>query len=206
MRDTIDKILPTIIWIAVIILATWAAWVIVISREKIPSEVEVQPSSVTGEIPPAVVDQPILEEVSADGSVRWTLYLDKIIREEGSLTELSKPRALYWFQSGEVLEVTGDSGTYDEDTGLLILSGNVKGAARNADLKFTVDRMKWDSHQSILTASGNVQVVREGISFKGQELKLDLTHELTKLEVTGGVDITTSPEVLQKIDSTKLGR
>jgi LPS export ABC transporter protein LptC len=205
MRDTIDKILPTIIWIAVLILATWAAWAIVTRREKIP-DVVVQLSNVTDEIPPAVVDQPILEEVSADGSVRWTLYLDKIIREEGSVTELSKPRALYRFQSGEVLEVTGDSGTYDEDTGLLILNGNVKGKARNADLSFTVDQMKWDSHQSILTASGNVQVRREGIFFKGKDLKLDLTHELTKLEVTGGVDITTSPEVLQKIDATKLGQ
>jgi len=206
MKDYFDRFLPPILWIALLALATWGAWVIVSGREKIPKISEGQPSTVPGEIPPAVVDQPILEEVSADGAVRWTLYLDRIIREEGSLTVLAKPRALYRFQSGEVLEVTGQSGTYDENAGVLILTGNVKGKARNADLSFSVDRMTWKSHESLLTASGNVQIMRQGIVFKGQELKLDLTHELTRLEVTGGVDITTAPEVLQKLDSGQLGR
>ena len=132
MRDRLDKILPAIVWTIAVLVATWAAWVIVTSRENVPPPLETMESAGMSEIPPIIADRPILEEVSTDGLVKWTLYLEKIVREEGSVTELAKPRALYKFKSGETLEVTGDSGTYDEQTGMLRLTGNVRGQPGNS--------------------------------------------------------------------------
>jgi len=152
------------------------------------------------EIPSAVVDQPVLEEMSADGTVRWTLYLDRITREEGAVMELDQPRALYRLQSGEVLDVTGEFGTYDEEAGVLTLSGGVHGAARQAAFGFVVDRMVWDSVQGLLTASGGVEIDRQGLRFSGEEFVLELGRGFARIEVTGGIEITTAPETLAELE------
>jgi LPS export ABC transporter protein LptC len=201
MRDTIDKYLPPLLWIAVLALATWGAWIIVKGRDYLPVNIENPVStSQNGEIPSAVVDQPILEEVTQDGAVRWTLYLDRIVRVQGAVTELAKPRAVYRFQSGEVLEVTGDAGTYDEDKGLLVLTSNVKGVARQGNLSFNAGSVSWNSEENVMSASGGVEIVREGINFKGDSLSLDLSQELASLDITGGVEVTSSPETLQELE------
>ena len=111
MRDFLDKSLPFIFWTVIIIAGTWLSWVIVTGRENIEVEPVEQQNEPTNQIPPAIVDQPILEEVSADGSVRWTLYLDRIIREEGAVME----------EEGEQMEEEGqemeDKGKTMEDEG-----------------------------------------------------------------------------------------
>ncbi len=203
MRDVLDKIFPFVFWTAIIAIGTWASWVIVTNREDIPEEPESPVNEITDSIPPAIVDQPVLEEVSADGSVRWTLYLDRIVREEDSVMELAEPRALYRFESGEVLEVTGSTGTYDEEAHVLILSGDVNGTAREAEFEFTVDEMTWDGEAGMLVASGGVEIRRGGIVFNGFDLTLDMSEEFTKMEVGGGpsgVRITSTTEALEEIE------
>ncbi|MCK4720983.1 LPS export ABC transporter periplasmic protein LptC [bacterium] len=185
-----DKYLPLIFWILVVALGTWGSWVIVTGHEKVVENIIPTSNEPVDEIPPAVVDQPILEEVSADGAVRWTLYLDQIVREEGSVMELATPRAIYRFRSGEVLEVTGRTGQYDEESGILNLSGDVTGTARKSEFEFEVDEMVWDSGKGLLTASGGVTITREGLEFTGTDLMLDMAEEFTKLTVTGGVNIS----------------
>ena len=192
MSRLADKYLPLIFWIILVVAASWASWAIVSGRESVPVPRNGPANEPVDEIPSAVVDQPVLEEVCADGSVRWTLYLDRIIREEGSVMELAKPRALYHFESGETLEVTGEAGTYDEEEGVLILSGGVTGQARVAQLGFSVDEMTWDSGRGMLTASGDVRIIRDGIEFRGDRLTLDLTGEFARIEVGGTVEITSS--------------
>jgi len=199
MRNTLDKYLPFFFWAVLVAAATWASWSIVTSREAI--EVETSPKeNAPGEaIPPAVVDQPILEETSADGSVRWTLYLDRIVKEEGPMMELAKPRALYRFGSGEILEVTSETGTYNEMERVLTLTGNVTGFARVAEYHFAVDQMIWDSGEGLLTASGGVRVTKGGVEFRGSELRLDLTSGFARMEVTGSVSVSTSQQGLAEI-------
>jgi len=203
MRDFIDKYFTLLLWPLVVVILTWASWVIVTGREEIPPQaIETNTNGQVTEIPPAIVDQPILEEVSADGAVRWTLYLDRIIREEGSVMELASPRALYRFESGEVLEVTGEAGTYDEEAGILDLGGNVEGHARLAQFEFYVERMVWDSNAVLLTASGGVEIRRGGILFNGEELVLNLADGFARMEVNGGVAgvrVTSSTAELQNI-------
>jgi LPS export ABC transporter protein LptC len=194
--------IPVVFWCVVVIAASVAAWMIVVSRELISEEHITTSNPKIDEVPPAVADEPLFEEVSADGTVRWTLYLDKVIREEGGVMELSNPRALYRLESGETLQVTGDSGTYDEDNGILTLEGNVTGMARESDFGFSVDKMTWDGNQGILDATGGVEVTREGISFTGQELRLTLSEELTRMTITGGVNITTAPSALEELAQT----
>jgi LPS export ABC transporter protein LptC len=202
MKDLLDRYLSPLLWTVGLLLATWGAWALVTGREVIPSETPVKNEPATGEIPPAVVDEPIVEETSADGTVQWTLYLDRIVRTQGSVTELARPRAVYRMQSGEVLEVTSDSGTYDENTGLLSLAGNVNGHARNSQFGFSVSRMTWSGRDSVLTASGGVTVTRDGIGFKGQDLKLNLSQGLAHIEVTGGVEVTGASQILQQLGSS----
>jgi len=200
MRDLFDKYGAPVFWALLFVLATWGTWEILTTGENVSHVWEEGQKSVQQtDIPPAVMDQPILEEVSADGKVRWTLYLDRIVREQGSLTELSKPRALYRLESGEVLEVTGNSGSYDEEKGILTLVGDVKGWAREAGFQFSVDKVVWESSRSSLIASGHVQLTKGGISFSGEELRLELGEGLTHLEITGGVKITGTSEVLSGI-------
>lgn len=199
MRDFLDKSLPIIFWTIIIIAGTWISWIIVTGREN----VEVQPVETYNEpieeVPPAIVDQPIIEEVSADGSVRWTLYLDRIIREEGAVMELAGPRALYRFEGGEVLEVTGERGTYDEDAGILFLTGGVTGVERRGDMEFSVDEMTWDSNEGILKAFGNVEVKHEGLMLEGSEMTLNLVEELARVEISGGINISSSSETLVEL-------
>jgi LPS export ABC transporter protein LptC len=197
----IDKYLPFFFWAIVIVAASWGCWLIVIGQEKIPVEMVPTENVLSGEIPPAVVDEPVLEEVSADGAVRWTLYLDQIIRTEGSVMELSKPRALYRFQSGEVLEVVGEAGTYNEDTGILNISGGVTGTSRDSQLQFKTEDMVWDSVQGLMTATGGVEVTREGLQFTGQEFRLDMSEQFNKLSITGGVSVTTNDAAISELTS-----
>lgn len=204
MTDKLDRYLPSILWPIVLIVCTWVAWAIVTREEPVRERESGRANEPVEGIPSAVVDQPVLEEVSADGTVRWTLYLDRIVREEDSVMELAQPRALYRFQSGETLEVSASAGTYDEEAGVLTLSANVKGNARNAAFAFSVDTMTWDSKAGLLTASGGVEVTREGVRFEGEELTLDLSEEFAKMKVSGGVQITSAPEALRELDSLDL--
>jgi len=199
MRDFLDKSLPFIFWTAIIVAGTWISWVVVTGRENIEVEPVEPVNGSLNEIPPAIVDQPILEEVSADGSVRWTLYLDRIIREEGAVMELANPRALYRLESGEILEVTGETGTYDEESGILILTGGVEGLERSTNMRFSVDEMTWDSGQGILTASGNVRMMQEGLMLEGAEMILNLSRELARIEISGGVTVSSSTEALSEL-------
>lgn len=201
MSEWGDKYLPALIWSAIMVIATWATWLIITSPEQAQSTQTAETITQNDAIPPVVVDQPILEEISPDSGIRWTLYLDRIVRDEGAVTEMTKPRAVYRFKSGEVLEITGDFGSYDEAAHLLTLSENVKGKAKNANLSFSVDKLTWLSTESLLRAFGNVLVQREGVEFRGSELKLDLKQELASMEVTGGVEVVTAPEILEKLET-----
>jgi hypothetical protein len=60
--------------------------------------------------------------------------------------------------------------------------------------------MTWSGRDSVLTASGNVELTREGITFKGRELKAELSRELARIEVSGGVEITSAPSVAQQLE------
>ncbi len=199
-----ERILPFVFWALLILLATGGAWVIVTQREAIPEDAIAPEPENAGEIPPAVVDDPVFEEVSADGSVRWTLYLDQVIREEGGVMELQAPRALYRLESGETLEVQGESGTFNENDGILTLRGGVTGKARGAALSFSVGEMIWDSDLGYLTASGGVDINREGVHFNGEELKLYLSDEFGRIELTGGIEITTAAIVLEELEQGEL--
>ncbi|MCX6645724.1 MAG: LPS export ABC transporter periplasmic protein LptC [bacterium] len=201
MRIFIDKYLPFFFWAIVIAAATWGSWIVVTGYEKIPVETVPTDNELNGEIPPAVVDQPILEEVSADGAVRWTLYLDRIIRNEGSVMELSKPRVLYRFQSGEILEVVGETGTYDEDAGVLNISGGVTGTSRDSQLQFNTEEMIWDSVQGLMTATGGVEIMREGLQFTGEEFRLDMSEQFSRLTVSGGVNVTSNEAAISELTS-----
>lgn len=198
--------MPTLLWIVVICLATWGAWVIVTTRE-IPNNQKIITSEANGnELPERVLmDAPIIEEMSADGTLHWTLYLHEVLREEGSLMELDQPRVLYKFRSGEVLEVRGDSGTYDEELGVLVLTGNVTGETRNSKLGFSASEVAWDSGTQMLSTSGGVRLYRSGILLEGGDLRLDLSEELSRLEISGGTDgvhITSIPGTIEEIRNT----
>jgi hypothetical protein len=202
----LNRLLPSVLWPLVIVLATWGAWAVVTREEPIHRPGPARINEPIDKIPPAVVDQPVLEEVSADGTVRWTLYLDRITREEGSVMELAQPRALYRFQSGEALEVNARMGTYDEEAGILRLTGDVRGSARNTAFAFSVNQMTWDSVAGLLTASGGVEVTRDGIRLEGENLVLDLSQEFERIQVTGGVEITSAPEVIENLSRFDLER
>jgi len=203
MRNFLDKYLHFIVWPVVIILATYGSWILINREENIISMPASDINQIGDEIPPAVVDQPILEEVTPDGAVRWTLYLDRIVREEGAIMELESPRALYRLEDGRVLEVTGDMGVYNEDERILELTGNVEGVARTDDFSFTVDQMIWNNPEGIITASGHVSVIRGGILLTGATLKIDLDSDYTSLEITGendqGISIKSSGEALEEL-------
>lgn len=194
--------MPLIFWTLVISACTWGSWVFVSGQERIVEDSIQTNNELVDEIPPVIVDQPILEEVSLDGAVRWTLYLDRIIRAEGSVMELAKPRALYRFQSGEILEVTGQSGTYDEEAGILILSGGVTGTSRNSRLEFMTDELLWDSVQGLMTATGGVEITREGLLFHGQGLRLDFSEQFSRLVVSGGVEVMSNESFFEEIADT----
>ncbi|GAG39393.1 unnamed protein product, partial [marine sediment metagenome] len=76
MIEKLRELIPFFFWTVVCALVTWGAWTIVTSREKIPETNGNNGNPRVDTIPPAVVDQPMFEEVAADGAVRWTLYLD----------------------------------------------------------------------------------------------------------------------------------
>lgn len=204
MIEKMRELIPFFFWAVVCVLVTWGAWTIVTSREKIPETNGNNGNPRVDTIPPAVVDQPMFEEVTADGAVRWTLYLDRIVREEGGVMELESPRAVYRMESGEELEVRGESGIYDEENGVLRLTGNVTGTAETADFTFTVEEMAWNSTDGLIDAWGGVEVTREGISFTGSELKMILAEEFSKLVVSGGVEVTTAQSALEELEEAEL--
>lgn len=200
MTDFADRYFPLLAWTVIVVIASWGSWIIVTGREEIPEQATNgtinQPVE---EIPPVVVDQPVLEEVTPEGSVRWTLYLDRFVRDEGAIMDLKDPRVIYRLKSDEILEVGGSEGTYDEATGMLVLTGRVKGRARSADFSFDVGNLEWDSFNATLKATGGVEIFREGIKFTGNEFNLDLSDELASLEVSGGVEITSAPSAIKEI-------
>ena len=204
MVEKLRESIPLIFWTIVCVLVTWGTWSVVTSRERIPETNGNNGNPRVDTIPPAVVDQPMFEEVAADGAVRWTLYLDRIVREEGGIMELESPRAIYRMESGEKLEVSGDAGVYDEENGLLKLSGNVTGTAETADFSFTVEEMTWNSAEGLIDAWGGVEVTREGIMFAGSELKMVLMEEFSKLIVSGGVEVSTAQSVLEDLEEADI--
>ena len=204
MRNFLDKYLPPVLWTLVIALATWGSWVMVTGGG--PAEVPEGPpkNEPVQTIPPAVMDRPMLQEITANGSVTWTLYLDRIVREENSVMELARPRALYQFQSGEVLEVTSDTGTYDENARVLELSGSVTGHARQEKFELTAGRMIWDANAGTLNASEGIEIVRAGIVFRGESVRLDLSKGFTRMEVEGGdegVQVSSTEGALEELKS-----
>lgn len=201
MTAFMDKYLPFLFWVIVIMAATWGSWLVVTGHEKIPVGNNHVENEVVDTIPPVVADQPILEEVSADGAVRWTLYLERIVRDDGPVMQLPKPRVLYRFRSGEILEVTGQGGTYDEDTGILNITGGVTGTSRVSNLTFRTESMIWDSERGLMTASGGVEITREGLQFTGEELQMDMSQEFSKIIISGGVDITSSESAIAELTS-----
>ena len=193
MLNAIDRFLSPLVWTAVLILCTIGTWFLVIGHEKISDTGNLpRGNEPIGDIPPAVVDQPVLEETSADGSVRWTLYLNRIVREEGSVMELANPRALYRMKSGEILEVSGETGSYDEEKGILTLNNNVVGSARTREFGFSTDKLVWNNKEGSLDATGGIVITREGVKFSGKEFKLNLAKDFAHIEITGGVDISSN--------------
>jgi len=193
-----DRYYPAVFWSIILIALTYGSWLIVSGREQVT----------TGQLPAenngdtdwheVMIDRPIINEVSADGSVNWTLYMESVISREGGKMELSGPRARYSFESGEKLEITGDIGTYDTEAELLVLSGNVEGRAMDAKLNFSVGEITWDNPSGILSATGGVKVQRDGVEFEGDELILNLAEEFASMDVIGGssgVVITTPTDL-----------
>jgi len=199
MRASLDKYLPFLFWSAIVIVLTGGSWVVVTGREDVkPHELpqEIEQSDTINEV---LSDRPVIYEVSADGSVNWTLYMETVESRNGGVMQLSKPRARYSFENGENLEITGDTGTYDENAGLLILTGGVVGEASEARFKFSVGEMTWDNPSATLRAKSGVEVWRDGVRFDGEELILNLAEQFATMEVRGdgaGVAITSSVDEL----------
>jgi hypothetical protein len=144
-----------------------------------------------------VAQNPVINEVAADGKITWTLYMDRIVRDEDGVMEIASPSAVYRLESGEVLEVKGDNGTYDETNRVLTLNGNVSGNARNSTFGFTTGKIVWNNLDGLLHATGGVKIFRDGMSLTGEELSMNLTRDISKFELTGGVEITSSSEIVE---------
>lgn len=199
MKGFIDKYIPLIFWTAVIAALTLGAWMIVTNREDVVESDLPQPDNgTTNDLPSDIlIDRPLIQEVSADGSVNWTLYMENVTSRDGGVMELAEPRARYKFESGEELEITGETGSYDEDAGFLVLTGGVVGSALEAGFSFTVGEVEWDNPTATLRAYDGVEITREGLKFTGEELILSLADEFASMEVKGGepgIVISSKPE------------
>ena len=99
-----------IFWAIVAIAASVGAWFVVTGHEDVEIDTP-EPINSNGEdIPPVIVNQPLITEVTAEGAVTWTLYADRAVRDEDSTMMLSKPEIGYNFESGEELDVTSETG------------------------------------------------------------------------------------------------
>ena len=201
MNKTTDKYFPTIFWTILIVLITAGAWFLVTRQEEV-AELPVAGENETsnGDVPPVIAHQPVISEVTLDGSVSWTLFMDRITKDEGSVIELASPLAKYYFEeTGDRLDVESESGTYDEEAGILILTGGVTGHSESGGLNFQVAEMTWDNGDGTIKAVGGVTVSREGIRMSGSEMIIQMTGGLTHLEVNGGdekVLITASDDIV----------
>jgi len=105
--------------------------------------------------------------------------------EDREIAYLTEPRLQ--FRNGEktMSVISGDEGTADMKTSLIVLQGNVygKSAAQNAELKTTV--LNYDNKSKKIWTDESVLVKRGGVTVRAKGLRAD--GDLSEIEFKGQV-------------------
>jgi LPS export ABC transporter protein LptC len=185
----------------VLIMGTWASWTLVTMGGGTPAEQTNGNENGNSGPGRAVLDKPVIQEMALDGTLQWTLYLERVIRDEDNVRELSNPRVIYKFRdSGEELVIQGSRGVYDENNRILTMTDQVSGYSKNETMGFSAQELRWDGNTGVLTTSGSVTLNKDGFRLNGTGLSIDMKEKLNRIEINGGVSAETDSEFLENFE------
>lgn len=130
--------------------------------------------------PPALLEGNKLVE-KKNGKVTWELTANTITLDQttGKII-LADVKAIFYRDDGNLLNVTAQTGSFDNKTRDIDLVGAVTAISTDGG-KLTADKVDWRQKEELITAKGNVRLEKPGVVATGEEAQTDKALEQIRL-------------------------
>jgi hypothetical protein len=190
-RVLYEKYLMPLFWPVFLVLISWGTYRVVMLPEPLPPPPPGTSDTAGMENVPFRSYKPRISEVSEDGTIRWELSSEEIVGIVGGTIELEKIMVLFTLSDKSKLTIWADKGEYDQPAKKLDLNGNIRGEYPTITLAFSCNSINYLHKEKQLIMSGDVRFdnTRDGVKLICPEVKADMSHGLSKVEFSGGVDV-----------------
>ncbi|MBU1023524.1 LPS export ABC transporter periplasmic protein LptC [bacterium] len=183
-----------IFWIIVMTLAGWITYFAVVNQPDgdIEYKNRKSPDKEIGSISARTIR---LEEVGADGTIRWILEsVDLNGTIEGSFT-MTQPRAQIQVRDNMSLTLTAPMGSYDSPAGTVHFTDGVEVIREDDNSRFWADEIIFRSKEKLLESDGgDIKLSHGNWEFHATKISVDLSYEQPVINLSKPVKLVSYKE------------